>query len=165
MKASKAIRGYFCAAAAACCGLLSVVMLARAQSAGILNSPSIAVTDGKQIYEYICQGCHMPDAKGAVGAGQYPALAGDPALASRQFMALTVLMGRRNMPAFSAKHAFGFGGPPAALSNVQIAAVVNYVRSNFGNHFKDTITPEEVRVLDQDPKADSQVNYFGSGVN
>ena len=102
-----------------------------------------------QIYEYICQGCHMPDAKGAVGAGKYPALAGDPALASRQFMALTVLMGRRNMPAFSPKHAIGFGGPPATLSSVQIAAVINYVRGNFGNHFHDAITPEEVGALDQ----------------
>jgi mono/diheme cytochrome c family protein len=91
----------------------------------------------------------MPDAKGAVGAGKYPALAGDAALASRQFMTLTVLRGRRNMPAFSTKHAFGFGGPSASLSNVQIAAVINYIRGNFGNHFKDTITPEEVASLDQ----------------
>jgi mono/diheme cytochrome c family protein len=139
-------------AAVACCGLsIALVMQspARAQSGGILNSTPITAADGRQVYEQICQGCHMPDAKGAVGAGNYPALAGDAALASRQFMALTVLMGRRNMPAFSAKHAFGFGGPPAALSNVQIAAVINYVRSHFGNHFKDTITPEEVAALDQ----------------
>ena len=90
----------------------------------------------------------MADAKGAVGAGKYPALAGDPALASRQFMALTVLMGRRNMPAFSPKHAVGFGGPAATLNNAQIAAVVNYVRSNFGNHFTDEITADEVAALD-----------------
>jgi mono/diheme cytochrome c family protein len=142
---------FVCAAGLASCGL-SIVMLyqspARAQSAGILNNTPITATDGKQIYEQICQGCHMADAKGAVGAGHYPALAGDPALASRQFMALTVLMGRRNMPAFGAKHAIGFGGPAAALSNGQIAAVINYVRGNFGNHFKDTITAEEVASLD-----------------
>jgi mono/diheme cytochrome c family protein len=147
--------GYVCAAAAAACGLLSGMLVqspARAQSAGILNSAPITATGGKQIYEQICQGCHMPDAKGAVGAGNYPALAGDPALASRQFMALTVLFGRRNMPAFSPKHGIGFGGPPTSLSNAQIAAVVNYVRSNFGNHFKDTITPEEVAALDQDTR-------------
>jgi len=153
MKASKPISwGHYCVAAAACCGLLSAVLIqspARAQSAGIFNGTPITLSGGKQIYEYICQGCHMSDAKGAVGAGKYPALAGDPALASRQFMALTVLTGRRNMPAFSAKHAFGFGGPPAALSNAQIAAVINYVRSSFGNHFKDMITPEEVAALDQ----------------
>jgi mono/diheme cytochrome c family protein len=153
MSSSKPISwGYLCAAAAASCGLLGAVLIESpvlAQSAGIVERTGIAVTDGKQIYEEICQGCHMPDAKGAIGAGTYPALAGDPALASRQFMALTVLMGRRNMPAFSAKHAIGFGGPGATLSNAQIAAVVNYVRGNFGNHFKDRITPEEVAALDQ----------------
>ena len=144
--------GYFCAATAAACALLAAALIhspARAQSAGILNSAPISAAGGRQVYEQICQGCHMPDAKGAVGAGNYPALAGDRALASRQFMALTVLLGRRNMPAFSSKHGIGFGGPPTSLSYAQIAAVVNYVRSNFGNHFRDTITPEEVAALDQ----------------
>jgi mono/diheme cytochrome c family protein len=145
--------GYLISAAIVCGGLVSAMLLqspARADSAGAFdNLPIAALTSGKQIYEHICQGCHMPDAKGAVGAGKYPALAGDPALTSRQFMALTVLMGRRNMPAFGAKHAFGLLGLPAALSDAQIAAVVNYVRTNFGNRFKDAITPQEVTALDK----------------
>jgi len=91
----------------------------------------------------------MPDAGGAVGAGRYPALAKDPTLVSRQFMALTILMGRRNMPAFGARHAIGFGGPPAVLSDAQIASVINYVRSHFGNHYQDQITAAEVNALDQ----------------
>ncbi len=113
---------------------------ARADTAGL---------DGRQIYERICQGCHMADGGGAVGAGHYPALAKDPTLASRQYMALTLLMGRRNMPAFGAKHAIGFGGPPVVLSEAQIAAVINYVRTNFGNHYADSITAAEVAALDQ----------------
>ncbi len=71
----------------------------------------------------------MSGAQGAVGAGHFPALAKDGTLASRQYMALTILRGRRNMPAFGAKHAIGFGGPPATLTEEQIAAVINYVRS------------------------------------
>ena len=35
---------------------------------------------GEAIYKGICQDCHMPDARGAVGAGMYPALAGNPKL-------------------------------------------------------------------------------------
>ena len=119
-----------------------------AGDAGILNATPFDTTDGQQIYEHICRGCHMPDGGGAVGAGHYPALAKDPALASRQFMALTLLMGRRNMPAFGARHAIGFGGPAAVLSEAQIAAVINYVRSHFGNHYKDEITAAEVKALD-----------------
>jgi mono/diheme cytochrome c family protein len=110
---------------------------------------SIPNADGQQVYQHICRGCHMPDGAGAVGAGHYPALAKDLTLISRQYMALTILAGRRNMPAFGAKHALGFGGPPTVLSDAQIAAVINYVRSHFGNHYKDTITAAEVDALDQ----------------
>jgi mono/diheme cytochrome c family protein len=123
--------------------LVSVLLIeapARADTAGM---------DGRQIYENICQGCHMADGGGAVGAGHYPALAKDPTLVSRQYMALTILMGRRNMPAFGAKHAPAFLGPPVALTEAQIAAVINYVRTNFGNHYKDPITAAEVAALDQ----------------
>jgi mono/diheme cytochrome c family protein len=120
-----------------------------ADTAGILNPTPFNTTDGQQIYEHVCRGCHMPDAVGAVGAGHYPALAKDRTLASRQYMALTLLMGRRNMPAFGARHAIGFGGPAAVLSEAQIAAVINYVRSHFGNHYKDQITAAEVKALDQ----------------
>ena len=68
---------------------------------------------------------------------------------SKQYMALTILAGRRNMPAFGTRHAIGFSGPPTVLSNVQIAAVINYIRSNFGNHYKDSITAAEVSALDR----------------
>ena len=91
----------------------------------------------------------MPKGQGAVGAGHFPALANNRALGSRQYMALTILAGRRNMPAFGAKHAIGFGGPAATLSEVQIAAVVNYVRTHFGNRYADPITAAEVAALDQ----------------
>jgi mono/diheme cytochrome c family protein len=122
---------------------------AQAGTAGIFDPSKLSTTDGRRIFEQICQGCHMPDARGAVGAGHYPALANDRTLASRQYMALTILMGRRNMPAFGAKHAIGFGGPPATLSEEQIAAVINYVRTHFGNRYPDPITAGEVAALDQ----------------
>jgi len=141
-----------CAAFVCCLGLTSAVLVEAptlANTAGILDATPLDTTDGRQIYEHICRGCHMPDAGGAIGAGHYPALAKDSTLRSRQYMALTILMGRRNMPAFGARHAIGFGGPAAVLSEAQIAAVINYVRSHFGNHYKDQITAEEVKALDQ----------------
>jgi mono/diheme cytochrome c family protein len=154
------IRGKLSAisAAALCAGIaLGVAGLgavlsetpARADSADSLDSVPLKAMDGRQIYQRICQGCHMADGAGAVGAGRYPALAKDPTLVSRQYMALTLLTGRRNMPAFGAKHAVAFGGPPVTLSEAQIAAVINYVRTNFGNHYKDSITAAEVAALDQ----------------
>ena len=123
---------------------------AWSNDAGIMNAAVLDTTDGQKIFEEVCQGCHMNGARGAEGAGHYPALANDPTLASREYMALTILKGRRNMPAFGEKHAIGFGGPPATLSEEQIAAVINYVRSHFGNTYTDKITAADVHALDQD---------------
>jgi mono/diheme cytochrome c family protein len=91
----------------------------------------------------------MPDAKGAIGAGKYPALAGDATLASAQFMAITLLQGRRNMPAFGGNGDMGVFFSVPTLTDEQIAAVINYVRSHFGNHFKGAITPAQVAALRQ----------------
>jgi mono/diheme cytochrome c family protein len=144
--------GVLCTGIALGLAAMSVLLTgrpARADSTDIPESVPLKAMDGRQIYEHICQGCHMADGGGAVGAGHYPALAKDPTLVSRQYMALTILAGRRNMPAFGAKHAVGFGGPPVTLTEAQIAAVINYVRTNFGNHYKDSITAAEVVALDQ----------------
>jgi mono/diheme cytochrome c family protein len=91
---------------------------------------------GEEIYKGICQGCHMPDGKGAQGAGAYPALAGDKRLASSAYPALVIIKGQKAMPAFG-----------ASFSDAQIANVVNYVRSHFGNNYADTLTPETVKAL------------------
>ena|ERR1700744_3386524 len=91
---------------------------------------------GEAIWQGICQGCHMPNAQGAVGAGAYPRLAGDPRLSSNLYPTMMVLNGQRAMPSFG-----------SALSDTQIAAVVNYLRTHFGNNYKDPITPEQVKAL------------------
>jgi mono/diheme cytochrome c family protein len=88
---------------------------------------------GEDLYHAICQGCHMPDARGATGAGAYPALAGDPKLEAAGYAVLVVVRGQKGMPAF------GY-----ALSDEQIAAVVNYVRGHFGNSYKDEVTVADV---------------------
>jgi mono/diheme cytochrome c family protein len=142
-------RAQWLASALALAIALCAPLAAWADNAGIFNVAVVTTTDGKQIYEQICQGCHMPDARGATGAGHYPALSKDATLASRQYMALTVLAGRRNMPAFGVRHAIGFVLPPPTLTEEQIAAVVNYVRTHFGNHYTDPISAGEVKSLDQ----------------
>jgi mono/diheme cytochrome c family protein len=149
--ASSVLVGGLCAGVVLGCVLSNAALLApaRADSLGIFNPKPLTSTDGEQIFQHICQGCHMSDASGAVGAGHFPALARDATLSSRQYMAITVLMGRRNMPAFGMRHAIGFGSPPATLNETQIAAVVNYVRTHFGNHYTDVITPAEVASLDR----------------
>jgi len=121
----------------------------QAAGTGMFSPARVTVTSGEEIFRQICQGCHMPDGKGAVGAGKYPALAGDGSLVSTDFMALTLLNGRRNMPAFGGNGDVGLFFIVPSLTDEQIAAVINYVRSHFGNHFKGQITPAQVKALRQ----------------
>ena len=120
---------------------------AQGEGVGMFSARNVKVTTGMEIYQSICQGCHMPDGKGSIGAGRYPALAGDGSLASTQFMAMTLLEGRRNMPAFGGNGDMGLFFAVPTLNDEQIAAVINYVRSSFGNHFKGRITAAEVKAL------------------
>lgn len=92
--------------------------------------------DGATLYRAVCQGCHMADAKGAQGAGSYPALAANSKLAAANYPALTVLNGRHAMPSF------GF-----FMDDAQVAEVVNYVRTHFGNHYTDALTAEDIKKL------------------
>ena len=89
---------------------------------------------GEDLFKGICQGCHMPDAKGAIGAGSYPALAANPRLAAAIYPITVVLHGQRAMPPFG-----------ESLTDEQIANVLNYVRTHFGNRYKDLITPAAVK--------------------
>jgi mono/diheme cytochrome c family protein len=105
--------------------------------AGSFKDPGrFAHKDGATLYRAICQGCHMPDAKGAVGAGHYPALAENPKLAAGAYPAAIVLHGRHGMPPLA-----------EFLSDEQVAEVVNYVRSHFGNHYADEFTSADVKKL------------------
>jgi mono/diheme cytochrome c family protein len=120
---------------------------AQSDGVGMFGGAKLTTTSGAEVYAQICQGCHMPDGRGAVGAGRYPALAGDGSLASTQYMAMTLLQGRRNMPAFGGNGDVGLFFAVPTLTDDQIAAVINYVRSSFGNHFPGRITAAEVKAL------------------
>jgi mono/diheme cytochrome c family protein len=90
---------------------------------------------GEAIYKGICQGCHMPDAKGGVGAGMYPALANNSKLAVAGYPVSVVTNGQKAMPAFIG----------SKLSDQQVADVVNYIRTHFGNHYSDAVTAGDVK--------------------
>ena len=115
----------------------------------LLPPDALAKASGEEIYRHVCQGCHMPDGRGAVGGGTYPALAENPNLASAQFTAATVALGRRNMPHFAPEPGLGEFEQFVTLhlDDGQIAAVVNYVRSHFGNRYTDEVTAADVAAV------------------
>jgi mono/diheme cytochrome c family protein len=130
-------------------GLSAPFVRAEHAKAPILTPDAFAKASGEEIYAHVCQGCHMADGRGATGAGTYPALAGNAHLASAQFTAVTVVLGRHNMPHFAAQADLGEfeAFVTLHLDDRQIAAVVNYVRSHFGNHYTDEVTAADIASL------------------
>jgi mono/diheme cytochrome c family protein len=126
---------------------LGAAVTAGADDSAFTSGTSLDDVKGPEIYSHICQGCHMPGGAGAVGAGAYPKLAGDPALVSWQYVALTVLNGKNGMPPFGLPADQVMETRAAHLSDAQIADVVNYVRTSFGNRYKDKATPAQVAAL------------------
>ena len=121
--------------------LVSPAALAQ-DAAHISSQPTLsggfkfAEQSGEELYANVCQGCHMPDGKGAIGAGTYPSIASNKALDASGYSLHVVVKGRRAMPPFG-----------DMMNDDQIAAVVNYVRTHFGNAYKDAVAPEDVKVV------------------
>jgi mono/diheme cytochrome c family protein len=89
---------------------------------------------GEALYTNVCQACHMAKAEGAVGAGSYPALAKNANLRTSGYPVYVVLHGYKSMPPFA-----------RLMSDDQVAAVVNYVRTHFGNQYTDAVTADDVK--------------------
>jgi len=96
------------------------------------RGPEFGEQGGAELFRNVCAACHQPDARGAIGAAAYPPLAGDKRLASAAFVLAVLFKGLNSMPPL--------GG---MMSDEQVADVVNYVRSHFGNSYLDAISPEQ----------------------
>jgi mono/diheme cytochrome c family protein len=99
-------------------------------------SPGFRFTEatGEELFASACQGCHMSDGKGAIGAGVYPSLAQDSNLEAGGYPLYVVVRGQRAMPPIG-----------AMMSDDQVAAVVNYVRTHFGNQYQDAVSADDVK--------------------
>jgi mono/diheme cytochrome c family protein len=128
------MRSRFLPALAAAFSLAALPTLADEPGPG--GSKPIVPVTGKQVYETVCQACHMADGKGAVGAGAFPALAGNPRMGAPAYPITLVVKGRGGMPGFT-----------DLLSPEQMAAVITYVRTNFGNSYPAPVTAAEVAAI------------------
>ena len=80
----------------------------------------------------------MSHAEGAIGAGAYPKLAKNQNLSERAYPVAVVVNGQKAMPSFG-----------AILNDEQVADVVNYVRTHFGNEFSDKVRASDVKAARQ----------------
>ena len=119
---------------------LSAVSAARAQDAAqpsaeptLSPSRDFAQKGGAALYASVCQGCHMDGGRGAVGAGLYPPLADNKKLEAAEYPIKIVLHGLKSMPPVG-----------KMMNDEQVAEVVNYIRSHFGNTYSDRVSARDV---------------------
>ncbi|GBQ82092.1 cytochrome c precursor [Gluconacetobacter johannae DSM 13595] len=117
-------------------GLAAFPVAALADSPGAGGERKSDMQSGAEVYRHVCQACHMADGKGGKGAAVIPALAGNPKLAISAYPAGVVLNGFGAMPWFN-----------GTLSPEQIANVINYVRTHFGNSYADTLSADDVKAM------------------
>jgi mono/diheme cytochrome c family protein len=113
---------------------------AAPKSAAMSHGWGFSEQGGADLFRSVCAGCHQPDAKGAVGAGAYPSLVGDDELASADFLVSALLGGLKAMPPVG-----------DMMSDAQVADVVNYVRTHFGNTYSDAVSAEAVSAARRRP--------------
>ena len=96
-----------------------------------------AMTLGRQIYLDNCDACHQSSGRGV--ADVFASLAGNPAVLAPDPTQLihVVLTGASQLPTKSRPSAFTMPEFDARLSDVQIAAVLSFVRNSWGNHASD----------------------------
>ena len=135
------LRTAFTATVFAALSLLSPAVHAQGSGSAAFGSAlsqgfAFVEMSGEELFTGICQGCHMSDARGATGAATYPSLAGNARLAASGYPVSVVVNGQRGMPALG-----------VMMSDDQVAAVVNFLRTHFGNHYRDAVTAEDVRAV------------------
>jgi mono/diheme cytochrome c family protein len=131
----KSMRSLVCS-----CALAAAVLVVAGVAAADPPVPTLSrgwrfsEQTGEALFANACQACHMSHAEGAVGAGRYPALAKDANLATAGYVVDVVLHGYKAMPAVG-----------RLMTDEQVAAVVNYLRTHFGNSYSDAVTASDVK--------------------
>jgi mono/diheme cytochrome c family protein len=97
------------------------------------RSATFSQQSGEALFVNACQACHMEEGKGAVGAGTYPPLANNSNVEDGSYSIYVVLHGLKGMPPMD-----------KMMSDEQVATVVNYVRTHFGNAYRDPVTDQDV---------------------
>jgi mono/diheme cytochrome c family protein len=117
-------------------GTVLLAATAYGDPPGPTLSPSWQFSEqtGEALYLNVCQACHMGKGEGAIGAGRYPPLEKNERLAASGYVLHVVLNGQKAMPPFA-----------RMMNDDQVAAIVNYVRTHFGNDYPEAVTAADVK--------------------
>lgn len=128
---------------------LGAAVIASAFAAAHLGVPSTAAAagEGKAIFESRCASCHQAAGEGI--SGTFPPLAGNKDVtAANPTRIIGIVLHGLNTPITVKGTQYNGGMPPwkGALTNADIAAVLTYVRSSWGNKAKP-VTEKQVAAV------------------
>jgi mono/diheme cytochrome c family protein len=130
----------------------SVAKLAGGAGGGVAaaavdeNSPEALAKLGKRVFTTNCASCHTPTGMGV--AGQYPPLAGSEWVLERPHHIVALVLHGLQGPVVVKGNTYNnaMAAWEKQLSDKQIAAVLTYIRSEWGNN-APAITPQQVAVV------------------
>ena len=99
--------------------------------------------DGKALYTASCQSCHQENGEGLPGA--FPALKGSPVVMSDNLELYVDII----MNGYDARPEFGIMSPIGTnleWTEKEVAAIINYERTSWGNNGKK-VTPDEIKKI------------------
>lgn len=106
--------------------------------AGTLPSQSDLETAGAAVYSSNCTSCHRSD---GMGLGQFPALSGSP-ITTGYPISDNISIVMNGAPGGSAMSAYD-----GTLTDDELAAVITYIRNDFGNATGDVIYASDIRAF------------------
>lgn len=130
----------------------------------LLGGGAAAAPDGKALYTTNCAGCHQATGQGVAGA--FPPLAGHvpellAASGGRAYVAHVVLYGLQGQINVKGKTYNGAMPAFGQLSDAQLAAILNYVSTSWGNKLpkgQKPFTAAELTKARQTKKTSAQVH-------
>ena len=116
------------------------------QNASLTADTTQLFSEGKRIYEAQCASCHAVDGKGKLP--NYPPLANNQSTEMSSAVNPIRMVLNGGYPPGTQKNRMPYGMPPfsQSLSDVDIAAVVTYIRTAWGNSGAP-VTTSEVNAL------------------
>ncbi|MGD9928529.1 MAG: cytochrome c [Mangrovibacterium sp.] len=123
---------------------LETSALAKKHGAEIDVSAKSLPHPGEKVYKQYCQVCHQ--ANGAGVSGVFPPLTPNKYIADKTLLIELVLHGMTGEIEVDGEKYNSLMAPHDHLTDLELANVISYVRSNFGNKL-DPVTAEEVAAV------------------
>lgn len=111
------------------------------ESAMPTQSATADVHPGKKVYDQVCKVCHQANGEGV--SSVFPPLTPNPYVADKKQMIQIVLQGMKGKIEVDGDTYNGLMTPHDNLTNQELADVISYVRSSFGNKL-EAVTAAEV---------------------